>query len=105
MSRDLTLLEEISQKLNQLVSLFKLANRDIIRKVKEEIDKDPVSTKVLELSDGTLSAVPFKQKIANETNVSEKTVERRVSELIEMGALVTIKKGKEIFYQNSGLLD
>jgi len=105
MSRDLTLLEEISQKLTQLVSLFKLANRDIIRKAKGEIMNDPISAKVLELADGTLSAIPFKQKIANDTKVSEKTVERRISELLDMGALVTVRKGREIFYENSGLLD
>jgi len=105
MSQDSTLLKEISLKLTQLLSLFKLVNKDIIRKAKEETNKDVVSAKVLEFADGTISAIPFKQKIANETKVSEKTVERRISDLVEMGALITIRKGKEIFYQNSGLLD
>jgi DNA-binding transcriptional ArsR family regulator len=105
MSQDSTLLREISFKLTQLLALFKLTNRDIIRKAKEEITNDPVSSKVLELADGTLSAISFKQKIANETKVSEKTVERRISELLDMGALFTIRKGREIFYENSGLLD
>jgi len=105
MSQDSALLKEISSKLTQLLTLFKLTNRDIIRKAKEEITNDPVSSKVLELADGTLSAIPFKQKIANETKVSEKTVERRISDLLDMGALITIRKGREIFYENSGLLD
>lgn len=105
MSQDSTLLEEISLKLTQLLSLYKLVNKDIIRKAKEETNKDVVLAKVLEFADGTMSAIPFKQKIANETKVSDKTVERRISDLVEMGALITIRKGKEIFYQNSGLLD
>lgn len=102
---DSTLLKEISVKLTQLLSLLKLANKDVIRKAKEEANRDIVSAKVLEFADGTLSANPFKQKIANETKVSEKTVDRRISDLVDMGALILIRRGKEIFYQSSGLLD
>lgn len=105
MSQDSTLLKEISLKLTQLLSLFKLVSKDIIRKAKEETNKDVVLVKILEFADGTMPAIPFKQKISNETTVSEKTVERRISDLVDMGALITIRKGKEIFYQNSGLLD
>jgi len=99
------LLKEISHKLSLLISLIKIANRDLIRKAKEEISKDPVFSKVLEISDGTLPAVQFKQRVANETKVSEKTVERRISELLEIGALTVTRRGKEIYYENSGLLD
>lgn len=106
MNEDLTsLLKEISHKLSQLISLVKIANKDLIRKTKEEIKKDAVFSKILEISDGTLSAVQFKQKVANATKVSQKTVERRISELVEMGAFTATRKGKEIYYENSGLLD
>lgn len=106
MSKDSTsLLEEISNKVSQLISLTRLANSDLIRKKKEEVNKDLVCVRILELSDGTLPSNQFKQKISTETNVSEKTVQRSISELIDVGALIAVRKGREIYYQNSGLLD
>lgn len=106
MSEDSTVvLKEISHKLSQLISLTKLANKDLIQKAKEEVNKDKVFAKILEFSDGTLPSNQFKQKISNEAKVSKKTVQRRISQLLDMGALIAIRKGKEIYYKNSGLLD
>jgi len=33
------------------------------------------------------------------------TVKRRMSELVEKGALTSTRKGKEVYYENSGLYD
>lgn len=105
MSGDSDLLKEISNKLSQLIVLTKLSNSNQIQTVKEEIRKDPVAQAAIDLSDGFLTASQIKEKVALQTHVSEKTVERRLTELTEKGVLVTSKKGKEIYYSNSGLYD
>jgi len=98
------ILREISRKLDQMIAISKIGNREAIKKFREEIDKDIVSQKILQYADGSLSSDPFKQKIVAETKVSEATVKRRVSELVDVGALTPVKKGREIYYENSGLL-
>lgn len=77
----------------------------MIEDTKKEITKDKVCRKLLDLADGSLGATQLKQKIATLTKVSEDTVERRISFLVEKGAMISKKIGREIFYENSGLYD
>ena len=105
MSGDSELLREISQKLSQLIILTKLSNSNLIKSVKEEIRKDPVAQAAIDLADGFLSSSQIKEKVATQVKVSEKTVERRLNELVEKGVLIAARKGKEIYYYNSGLYD
>jgi Fic family protein len=105
MSDDSEILKEISNKLSQLIVLIKLSNSNLIKTVKDEIRKDSVAQAALDLADGFLTASQIKEKVALQTHVSEKTVERRLIELVEKGVLVASRKGKEIYYSNSGLYD
>jgi predicted transcriptional regulator len=57
------------------------------------------------LADGFLTSSQIKEKVAAQTKVSEKTVERRTNELVEKGVLIAMKRGKEVYYSNSGLYD
>ena len=100
-----TLLKEISQKLSQLIVLTKLSNSKLIEEVKKEIRKDKVCRKILDLSDGSLGSSQLRQNVTTSIKVSDKTVQRRISYLVEKGALIPIRKGREIFYDNSGLYD
>lgn len=105
MTDETELLKEISHKLSQLIVLTKLSNSKVIAETKEEIRKDPVSRALLDLADGTLSSAQLKDKVIQQTNTSEATVKRRISDLTEKGALISTRKGKEIYYENSGLYD
>ena len=105
MSGDSELLREISRKLSQLIVLSKLSNSTLIQSVKEEIRKDSVAQAAIDLADGFLTSSQIKEKVAAQTKVSEKTVERRTNELVEKGVLIAMKRGKEVYYSNSGLYD
>lgn len=106
MSRDMIrLLSEISRKLDRLIVLFKLSNRAIIEEYKKQLARDKVYTRILELSDGSLSYSDLSKKIAEELHVAEITVKKKIAELKNMRLLTTIRKGREVYYENSGLLD
>lgn len=104
-TENIKLLKEISSKLSQLITLFKLSMRDTIGKVKEEIRRDEVSQTILELADSSLTSDQLKQKVVSITGTSTATVKRRISNLVEKGALIARRRGREIYYENSGLYD
>lgn len=105
LSDEITLLKEISRKLSQLITLFKMTNRKEIDKIKKEIRKDKVACSILELADGSLPVKSLKEQVRQSTKVSEVTVRRRIYELVDKGALIVNRKGNENFYENSGLYD
>ena len=102
---DIDLLKEISQKLSQLIVLMKLSNSKAIAEFKEEIEKDIVLKEILRIADGQLTSAQLTEKVVQQTKVAERTVKRRISDLIEKGGLNYVRKGKEIYYENSGLYE
>jgi len=105
MSKEVELLREISRKLSQLIILTKLSSSKFIEETKKEIRKDKVFRTIMELADGSSGSTQLKQKVMASTKVSKPTVKRRMSELVEKGALTSTRKGKEVYYENSGLYD
>lgn len=105
MSKEQEILKEISLKLDQLIILTKLGNLDIIAKYKAKIQGDKVFAKILDYSDGSLSYSELCEKISKELGVAEITVMKKISELKEMGFLVTQRKGKQVYYATSGLFE
>jgi len=104
MNEEVTL-KDVVDRLDQLIVLLKLANRDVIKKVKEEIMKDPVSRKILELADGTREYTTLAKEVAKITDKSERTVKARISELSELGAIRGRRKGIKVYYETTGLYD
>ncbi len=103
MSTELEVLKEISEKLNQLLILTRLGNSKAIADFKEEMDDDPILQAILKLADGTLSSAKIKEKVKQQTGESERTITRRIATLMEKGALNAVRKGNEIYYDDSGL--
>ena len=98
-------LRSISKKLDRIVALTQIGLRKELDILKEEIKKDKVSQKVLEFSDGTLAAGDLQEKVAKSTGVSEITVKRRISELLDKGLLLSNRDGQNVFYVNSGIVE
>ena len=105
LSDEITLLKEISRKLSQLIILFKMTNQEKIDGVRKEIKKDKVARSILEFADGCLSVKSLKEKVIKSTKVADITVRRRIYELVDKGALIVNRKGKENFYENSRLYE
>jgi DNA-binding transcriptional ArsR family regulator len=105
MSKDLKVLKEISHKLDQLIILTKLSSLDIIEKYKAKVGGDKVFAKILDYADGSLSYSKLCEKVSKELGVAEITVMKKLSELKEMGFLVTKRRGRQVYYANSGLFE
>ncbi len=103
MSEEVTLLKEISKKLDQLIILTKLSNLDKIAEIKEELRKDPTFQAILDLADGTTSSSQIILKVTQQTQLSERTIQRKIAELVEKGALNTTRKGRDLYHENSGM--
>lgn len=105
MSEQLEILKEISRKLDQLIILTKLSNLDIIAEYRKHIRGDKVASKVLDYSDGSLSYSEICEKVSIELGVAEITVRKKITNLKEMGFLVTERRGRQVYYDTSGLFE
>ena len=105
MSKDQEILKEISRKLDQLIILTKLNSLDIIKRYKTKIRGDKVFAKILDYSDGSLNYSKLCEKVSKELGVAEITVMKKVSELKDMGFLVTERRGRQVYYATSGLFE
>ncbi len=73
---EIDVLREISRKLDQLIILLKLSNRNVLNQFKREVQRDRVSARILELADGTLTYSDLSKKVSEEMGVSEITVKK-----------------------------
>jgi len=102
---EIAILREISHKLDQLIILLKLSNRNVLNQFKREVQRDRVSARILELADGTLTYSDLSKKVSEEMGVAEITVKKKISRLREMGFLITRREGRQVYYENSGLFE
>jgi len=102
---EIDVLREISRKLDQLIILLKLSNRNVLNQFKREVQRDRVSARILELADGTLTYSDLSKKVSEEMGVAEITVKKKISRLREMGFLITRREGRQVYYENSGLFE
>jgi len=102
---EIELLREITRKLDLLVTLLKLSNRDALEKFRKEVKKDKVATKILELADEPIIYSDLVRKVAMETGAAEITVKRKIARLKEMGFLMSRREGREVYYENTSLME
>jgi DNA-binding transcriptional ArsR family regulator len=77
----------------------------VINKHRDKIRNDIVASKILEYSDGSLSYSKLSEKVSKELGVAKITVMKKISDLSKIGILVTERKGREVFYDTSGLFE
>jgi hypothetical protein len=98
------LLKEISRKLDQLIILTKMGRQEEIRKIAANVRGDPILGEIRKLSDGTVLSSQIKSMVSKATSKSESLVEKKIYELVDDGVIVPIRKGREIYYIDSGLI-
>lgn len=84
---------------------MKLSNRATLEDIKRKIQQDKVALQILESADGSLSYSAISKKISENLGVAEITVKKKIAELKEMGALMPVRKGKEVYYEKTELID
>jgi hypothetical protein len=93
---------EITQRLDTIISILKLTNRNALAGARNELDDVAKA-----LIDGTEEPVvigALKRSVANATGQSDKTVQRRISDLVALGALAKTGGGTAATYRSTGLL-
>lgn len=104
MSKEVTL-KDVVDRLDLLISLLKSVNEEKIQAIKQQIVGDPVFKKILELADGTREYSVLADEVAKATGKSIRTVKAKISELSEKGAIQGVRKGRKVYYQNTGLYE
>jgi hypothetical protein len=105
MTLEKKLLAEILEKLQNIELLLKIGNREVIDKFQNEIKKDHVSKRILDFADGTLSYSDLAKKVAQNEDVAEITVKKKISNLKNNGFLLTKREGNAVYYEKSDLFD
>ena len=106
MGEELAVLKEISQKLDKLIALWKISNREVIKRVTEEILRDKIAAKILEITrEEPQTYSNIARKVSDELGVAEITVKLKISKLRELGFLIARREGRVVYYENPGLLE
>ncbi len=95
---------EITDRLDAIISLLKLAHRESLAAVRQELEGEDVPAAILRATaNGPVKAGPLKTKVIKETKQSESTVKRRIADLVAMGAIVKEGGGSNVTYRSTGL--
>jgi len=105
MSTEQDLLRSINFKLDQLIALMKMGNKEKLSEVKRQLYQDKEHMKILEICEQPTSFSDILSQVKAATGAAEATVKRRLAELRDLGVLITSRQGREVYYVNSGLLD
>ena len=105
MTLEKKILAEILEKLQNIELLLKIGNREVIDKFQGEIKKDRISKRILDLANGTLSYSDLAKAVAQDEDVAEITVKKKISNLKSNGFLFTKRKGNAVYYEKSDLFD
>ena len=105
MTLEKKLLAEILEKLQNIELLLKIGNREVIDKFQDEIKKDRVSKRILDFANGTLSYSDLAKKVAQNEDVAEITVKKKISNLKNNGFLLAKREGNAVYYEKSDLFD
>lgn len=104
MSEELQVLKSIDFKLDQLILLMKMSNREKLNEVKRQLQGDIEYARILEICAQPTSYGEVVTQVVSATGVSERTAQSKVAQLRELGVLVASRHGRETYYVDSGLV-
>lgn len=96
--------EVVVERLDRLIAIVSLAFQPQIAAARDSARADPVVARVLDSTDDWTPAGELKRVVATATGVGEKTVERRINELVDMSGLTSRGSGPSRQYKRTGVL-
>lgn len=96
--------EDVVQRLDRLIALTELAYATEISRARDEMRSDPVTAAILDSTEDWSQSGPLKTKVSTATGSSEKTVQRRISELVEKRFLLVDGSGPSRRVKNASLI-
>ena len=95
----------IERRLDRLIAIMQLAHADAISRARQTVLIDPVNAAVLEVAaEDWVAAGDLKARVAAETRQSERTVVRRIAQLVALGAVEQTGSGSKVGYRSTGLI-
>lgn len=96
--------DRISQQLDTVISILRIAHRDEIMRTRERIRDDKVNAAILELTGDWIPAGKLKTGVMKKAKQSKPTVERRIASLLEEGVIEKQGAGGHVSYRSTGLI-
>lgn len=97
--------QAVIQRLDTIIAILRFAHSDAIGRVRDETRKDAVNASILDLTaNGFVPIGQLKKSAGKSSGQSERTVQRRIGELLDLGALEVDGGGKAAMYRSTGLL-
>jgi hypothetical protein len=96
--------EEIIRRLDRLIGILELTHRAHLQKVREAIRSDGTYDEILTLTVDETPAGTLSKAVQKKTGQSSKTVQRRITDLIELRALERTGAGAGTKYKATGLI-
>jgi hypothetical protein len=96
---------EILRRLDTVIAILRLAHADAIEHATTKLTSDPVNAAILKAASGTkfVAAGDLKTRVAKTAKQSEKTVQRRIQDLVDIGAVEVRPEGRPA-YRATGLV-
>jgi hypothetical protein len=95
--------DEATRALTRIVAILQVAHRDAIEEVRVELRNEGTSKAILESADDWISTGALQKAAKKKGASSDRTVLRRLSELVDTGALERREIGNNVEYRTSGL--
>lgn len=97
--------QKLVEEMRKINLILKIAFREELDEAFKDVKSDPVSKEILErLATREDTSTNLKREIAKKLGISEKTVERRLIELVERELLIQTPSGKTFTYKSLGLI-
>lgn len=97
--------DAIVDRLDQLILLFRVAFGERIDAVRKELRADPAMEAILDLLDSEpVASAEVKLAAKEAASVSERTVQRALTRLVERGVVQAHGKGPATAYSSTGII-
>lgn len=96
--------EDIARRLDTIIAILQLAHRDEIEGARTAIRGDRVNAAILDASKNWTPAGKLTGFVRGKTSQSPATINRRITELLAIGALEKQGGGPATEYRSTGLI-
>lgn len=96
--------DEIVERLDQLIAMFALVNKETLEQAASDIRADKVNASILDAAEDWIIAGELTTSASNSAKVSTRTVRNRIADLLTVGALKRDGSGPSVRYRSTGLI-
>jgi hypothetical protein len=95
---------DVVRRLDRLIGILELAHRAELQEVRQQIRSDATYAEILDLAVDEIPAGVLSKAVQKKTGASPKTVQRRITDLIELRAIERTGAAAGTKYRATGLI-